>query len=115
MVRVGFRFMFRLGHSKKKKEYAEAVTMEALFDEFLRLAPTRVHKHLKSSQLAFEGRLYRVFLQMYELLEDYGPLWYPEALHRRVEAVIRECSPLASKGKRIKHPPRQEARPHAVH
>jgi hypothetical protein len=107
--------MFRLGHSKKKKEYAEAVTMKTLFEEFMRQAPTRVHKHLKSSQLAFEGRLYRVFLEMYELLEYYGPLWYPEALHRRVEAVIRECSPLASKGKRTKPPLRQEARAHAVH
>ena len=95
--------MFRLGHPKRKKEY-EAVTMEALFDDFMRLAPTRVHKHLKSSELAFEGRLYRIFLEMYELLEDYGPLWYREALHRTAEAVIRECSPLASKGKRISLP-----------
>ena len=103
--------MFRLDHSKKKKGYAEDVTREALFDDFMRVAPTRVHKHI----IAFEGRIYRVCLEMYELLEYYGPLWYPEALHRRVEAVIRECSPLAFKGRRIKPPLRQEARAHAVH
>jgi len=30
-----------------------------------------------------------VLAQLYELLEDYGPIWYSEELHYRAEAALR--------------------------
>ena len=92
--------MLRRAHPKKKKEIPKAVAIEALFDDFLRLASkTRVHKQVKYakySELALEGRLYKVLLEMHALLEEYAPPWYSETLHRRAEAIIREYSPRAT-------------------
>jgi hypothetical protein len=44
------------------------------------------------SDPAVSPRLYRAFLEMRGLLEDYAPVWYTEALHERAEAIIRDCS-----------------------
>jgi hypothetical protein len=92
--------MLRVAHAKRKKEIPKAAPIEALFEDFLRLDSTmRVHKRVKyakHSDLALESRLYKVFLEMHSLLENYAPLWYSETLHRRAEAIIRECSPHAS-------------------
>jgi hypothetical protein len=99
--------MLRLTHPKKKKEIPKAVAMEAALNDFLRLpTTTRVHK--------LEGRLYKVFLEMHALLENYAPLWYFEALRRRAKAIIRECSPRATSV--IRQTSRSSRSPtHAVH
>lgn len=39
-----------------------------------------------------QARLYKAFLEMRGLLEDYAPVWYTEVLHEKAEAIIRECS-----------------------
>ena len=36
-----------------------------------------------------ENKLYDVFLKMRDLLEDYAPQWYPEALRNSVEGVVQ--------------------------
>ena len=55
------------------------------------------------SDPALQARVYRLFLEMRELLEHYAPLWYTEALHERAEAIIREyCAHAKSRSQKEK-------------
>jgi hypothetical protein len=42
------------------------------------------------SDLALQIKVYKVFLEMRELLEGYAPLWYSETLHNKAEKIVRE-------------------------
>jgi len=45
----------------------------------------------------------RLLAEVYQLLNEYSPLWYPEDLHYRLQAALR--SPDRALGPRIKEPP----------
>jgi hypothetical protein len=56
---------------------------------------------------ALQAKMYRTFLQMRELLEYHSPLWYPEDLHDRADAVLRECGTRAESRHRNEKPLRR--------
>jgi hypothetical protein len=41
------------------------------------------------SKVELEGRTKKAIREMYDLLEQYAPSWYPLALHKRVEALLQ--------------------------
>jgi len=70
----------------------------------------RVLNRVFHSDPALRARVYRLFLEMRELLEHYSPFWYTEALHQKAEAIIREYGARAkSKSQKEKSLRRQEA------
>lgn len=36
------------------------------------------------------ARVYKTFFEMRGILEDYGPSWYSENLHKQVEGIVRD-------------------------
>ena len=59
---------------------------------------------------ASERRLteaYRLLAEVYQLLSEYSPLWYPEDLHYRLQAALR--SPDQALGPRTEEAPRPPA------
>jgi len=66
----------------------------------------RVLNRVLHSGPALQTRVYGLFLEMRELLEHHGPLWYTEALHKKAEAIMRAHGARA-KSKSQKEKPRR--------
>jgi hypothetical protein len=54
---------------------------------------------VRESDASLQAKVYTVFLEMRDLLEDFAPLWYPETLQRRAEGIVREYRRQLSCGK----------------
>lgn len=71
-----------------------------------------------SRLLENQARVYEAFFDMRELLEDYGPTWYPRNLHEKVESIARDLvsGPIMADGCRIQKACRKnERRAHHRH
>lgn len=60
------------------------------------------------TSLVLQAKMYKAFLQMHALLEHYAPLWYPEDLHSRADAILREYSPRAESKRPNEKPLRRQ-------
>ena len=49
----------------------------------------RFDRRTNLGERKLEKSLYAAFLEMRNLLEEYGPFWYSDALRKEVEAIVR--------------------------
>jgi hypothetical protein len=41
------------------------------------------------SQIELQGQMTETLRELYDLLEEYAPAWYPQQLHEKVESLLR--------------------------
>jgi hypothetical protein len=41
------------------------------------------------SQIELQGQMTETLRELYDLLEEYAPAWYPQQLHEKLESLLR--------------------------